>query len=200
VLGPDNAPITIIEFSDYECPYCKRWHDDSFERLIETFPDEVRFVYRDFPLTNIHPNAAPAAEAANCAHEQGRFWDFHRKLFSTTLLNHQVYLSYAEELGLDQAAFEECVSSRRYQDEVIADLEWAINLGISSTPTFFINGIAIVGAQPLKSSTKSSRKSWPARSPEPYYPFCDPNHLNLPESSILRLAINDGYRPERRFI
>jgi protein-disulfide isomerase len=150
VLGPDNAPITIIEFSDYECPYCKRWHDDSFERLIETFPDEVRFVYRDFPLTNIHPNAAPAAEAANCAHEQGRFWDFHRKLFSTTLLNHQVYLSYAEELGLDQAAFDECVSSRRYKDEVIADLEWAINLGISSTPTFFINGIAIVGAQPFE--------------------------------------------------
>jgi protein-disulfide isomerase len=150
VLGPDDAPITIIEFSDYECPFCKRWHDDSFERLIQTFPDEVRFVYRDFPLTNIHPNAAPAAEAANCAHEQGRFWDFHRKLFSTTLLNNQVYLSYAEELGLDQAAFEECVSSRRYQDEVIADLEWAVNLGISSTPTFFINGIAIVGAQPFE--------------------------------------------------
>jgi protein-disulfide isomerase len=150
VLGPEDAPITIIEFSDYECPYCKRWHDDSFERLIQAFPDEVRFVYRDFPLTNIHPNAAPAAEAANCAHEQGRFWDFHRKLFSTTLLNNQVYLSYAEELGLDQAAFEECVSSRRYQDEVIADLEWAVNLGISSTPTFFINGIAIVGAQPFE--------------------------------------------------
>jgi protein-disulfide isomerase len=150
VLGPDDAPITIIEFSDYECPYCKRWHDDSFERLIETFPDEVRFVYRDFPLTNIHPNAAPAAEAANCANEQGRFWDFHRKLFSTTLLNTETYLGYAAELGLDQAAFEECYTSRRYQDEVTADLEWAVNLGVSSTPTFFINGIAIVGAQPFE--------------------------------------------------
>jgi protein-disulfide isomerase len=149
ILGPDDAPITIIEFSDYECPYCKRWHDDSFERLIETFPNEVRFVYRDFPLTNIHPNAAPAAEAANCAYEQDRFWDFHRKLFSTTTLNTQTYMSYAEELGLDMAAFEECYTSRRYQDEVMSDLEWAVNLGISSTPTFFINGIAIVGAQPF---------------------------------------------------
>jgi protein-disulfide isomerase len=149
VLGPEDAPITIIEFSDYECPFCKRWHDESFERLIETFPDEIRFVYRDFPLTNIHPNAVPAAEAANCAHEQGQFWDFHRKLFSTTTLNTQTYMAYAEELGLDMPAFEECFTSRRYQDEVMADLEWAVNLGISSTPTFFINGIAIVGAQPF---------------------------------------------------
>ena len=150
ILGPEDAPITIIEFSDYECPYCKRWHDESFERLVETFPTEVRFVYRDFPLTSIHPNAAPAAEAANCAHEQGRFWDFHRKLFSTTLLDTQTYLGYAEELGLDLAAFEECYTSRRYQDEVTADLQWAVNLGVSSTPTFFINGIAIVGAQPFE--------------------------------------------------
>ncbi len=150
VLGPDDAPITIIEFSDYECPYCKRWHDESFERLIETFPDEVRFVYRDFPLTSIHPNAAPAAEAANCAYEQGQFWDFHRKLFSTTTLNPQAYMAYAEELGLNMVAFEECFNSRRYQEEVMADLEWAVNLGVSSTPTFFINGIAIVGAQPFE--------------------------------------------------
>lgn len=150
ILGSEDAPITIIEFSDYECPFCKRWHDDSFERLLETFPTEIRFVYRDFPLSNIHPNAAPAAEAANCAHEQGRFWDFHRKLFSTTVLNTETYLDYASELGLDQAGFEECISSRRYQEEVVADLEWAINLGISSTPTFFINGIAIVGAQPFE--------------------------------------------------
>jgi protein-disulfide isomerase len=150
IIGPEDAPITIIEFSDYECPYCKRWHDESFERLLETFPNEIRFVYRDFPLTSIHPNAAPAAEAANCAHEQGQFWDFHRKLFSTTTLNAQTYLLYAEELGLDMTAFEECFSSRRYQDEVMADLQWAVNLGVSSTPTFFINGIAIVGAQPFE--------------------------------------------------
>jgi protein-disulfide isomerase len=149
VLGPDDAPITLIEFSDYECPYCKRWHDETFDRLLEAFPGQIRFVYRDFPLTSIHPNAAPAAEAANCAHEQERFWDFHRKLFSTSALNSKAYLDYASELGLDMATFEECVSSRRYQDEVMADLEWAVNLGISSTPTFFVNGIALVGAQPF---------------------------------------------------
>jgi protein-disulfide isomerase len=149
VLGPEDAPITLIEFSDYECPFCKRWHDETFDRLMEAFPGQIRFVYRDFPLTNIHPNAAPAAEAANCAHEQGQFWDFHRMLFSTSTLNAQTYLGYAAELDLDMEAFEECVSTRRYQDEVIADLEWAVNLGISSTPTFFINGIALVGAQPF---------------------------------------------------
>ena len=148
ILGPQDAPITLIEFSDYECPFCKRWHDETFDRLLEAFPEQIRFVYRDFPLTNIHPNAAPAAEAANCAHEQERFWDFHRKLFSSNVLNAETYLGYATELGLDMPAFEECVSTRRYQEEVMADLEWAVNLGISSTPTFFINGIALVGAQP----------------------------------------------------
>jgi protein-disulfide isomerase len=150
VLGPNDAAITIIEFSDYECPYCKRWHDETFDRLLEAFPGQIRFVYRDFPLTSIHANAAPAAEAANCAHEQNRFWDFHRKLFSSSTLNTQTYLNYASELGLDMATFEECVSSRRHQDEVMADLEWAVNLGISSTPTFFVNGIALVGAQPFE--------------------------------------------------
>ena len=149
ILGPEDAPITLIEFSDYECPFCKRWHDETFDRLIDAFPGQIRFVYRDFPLTNIHPNAAPAAEAANCAHEQDRFWDFHRKLFSSSTLNASTYLAYATELGLDLDAFQECVTSRRYQDEVVADLEWAVNLGISSTPTFFINGIALVGAQPF---------------------------------------------------
>jgi protein-disulfide isomerase len=148
-LGPDDAPITLIEFSDYECTFCKRWHDETFDKLMAAFPGQIRFVYRDFPLESIHPNAVSAAEAANCAYEQERFWDFHRKLFSSNVLNTQVYLGYASELGLDLPAFEECVSSRRYQDEVMADLEWALDLGISSTPTFFINGIALVGAQPF---------------------------------------------------
>jgi protein-disulfide isomerase len=74
--GLRDAPITLIEFSDYECPFCKRWHDETFDRLMEAFPGQIRFVYRDFPLTNIHPNAAPAAEAANCAHEQGSVLGF----------------------------------------------------------------------------------------------------------------------------
>lgn len=150
VLGSDQAPITIIEFSDYECPYCRRWHLEAFPLIREAFPDQVRFVFRDFPLTSIHPNAVPAAEAANCAFEQGLFWEFNEKLFSGAALSPAVYNQYAEDLGMDLPRFKECVASGRYRDEVLADLAWATNLGVSSTPTFFINGIALVGAQPFE--------------------------------------------------
>lgn len=150
-LGPENAPITIIEFSDYECSYCRRWHSEVFGKLIETYPEQVRLVYRDFPLSSIHANAFPAAEAANCANEQNAFWEFHDKLFSMELgLGTEAYRRYASELGLDTQAFIECMESHRYQDEVQADYDFAAKLGVSSTPTFFINGIAIVGAQPFE--------------------------------------------------
>jgi protein-disulfide isomerase len=151
VLGPNDAAITIIEFSDYECPYCRSWHTETFARLMDTFPNQIRFVFRDFPLSSIHPNAAPAAEAANCAGEQGKYWGFNELLFSGKYeLGSQAYTQYAGELGLDGTSFEECVSSGRYQDEVQADLDWAANLGVRSTPTFFINGIPLVGAQPYE--------------------------------------------------
>lgn len=149
-IGPENAPITIIEFSDYECPYCRRWFDDVYEKLLESYPEQVRLVFRDFPLTSIHPNAQPAAEAANCANEQGAFWPFHDRIFSMQLgLNKEAYLQYAQDLNLDLASFEQCIAERRYQQEVEADLNFAANLGINSTPTFFINGIPVVGAQPF---------------------------------------------------
>lgn len=149
VLGSKDAKITIIEFSDYECPFCRKWHVETFSRLRETYGDQIRFVFRDFPLTSLHPNAASAAEAANCAGEQGKYWEYSDKLFSGEYsLGSQAYTQYARDLGLDAQAFEECVSSGRHQAEVMADLEWAANLGVRSTPTFFINGIPLVGAQP----------------------------------------------------
>jgi protein-disulfide isomerase len=150
-VGPENAPITIIEFSDYECPFCTRWYAEVWPRIQATYPDQVRLVYRDFPLTSIHGNAVPAAEAANCAGEQGAYWEFHEKLFSgQDGLSKEAYQNYASQLGLDSAAFDECVKERRYQDEVAADMDFAFNLGVRSTPTFFINGIALVGAQPFE--------------------------------------------------
>lgn len=150
-LGPADAPITIIEFSDYECPYCRRWQAEVLPRLRETYPDQIRFVYRDFPLTSIHANAAPAAAAANCAQEQDAYWEFHDKLFSMELgLSTRAYQQYASDLGLDTDVFNECLESDRYMDEVQADFQYAAELGIRSTPTFFINGIAIVGAQPFE--------------------------------------------------
>jgi len=81
-LGPENAAITIIEFSDYQCPYCKKWNEEVLDQLLANYPDQIRFVYRDFPLISIHSSAAPAAEAADCAGEQGFYWPFYQALFS----------------------------------------------------------------------------------------------------------------------
>ena len=150
-IGPEGAAITIVEFSDYECPYCRSWHSEVFAKLMEEYPQQVRLVYRDFPLSSIHANAVPAAEAANCANEQGKFWPFHNKLFSMELgLSDQAYQEYATSLGLNVQSFLECVESDRYQEEVQADYQFAADLGVRSTPTFFINGIAVVGAQPFE--------------------------------------------------
>jgi protein-disulfide isomerase len=148
-LGPNDAPITIVEFSDYQCPYCRRWHDQVYEPLLAAYPGKIKFVYRHLPLESIHPEAIPAAEAAMCAGEQSAFWQFHEKLFSSESLGNQIYTQYAQDLGLDMKTFESCVSDRKYQQEVATDINFAVDLGIRSTPTFFINGLAIVGAQPL---------------------------------------------------
>lgn len=151
VLGSENAPVTIIEFSDYECPYCQRYHDQTFRQILVTYGDQIRYVFKDLPLTSIHPNAVPAANAAHCAHEQNAFWDFHNLLFSMQLgLNDAAYFSYADQLGLDQTAFEECFREDRYVQIVLQDTSilTAINAPLS-TPTFFINGQYLAGAQPF---------------------------------------------------
>lgn len=148
-IGPENAPITIIEFSDYQCPYCRRWHEQVYEPLLNAYPGKIRMVYRHLPLTSIHPDAFPAAEAALCAGEQNAYWPFHEKLFSSDALGSSVYSQYAQELGLDMDTFESCITEGRFKDAVQADLDFAVNLGVRSTPTFFINGLAVVGAQPL---------------------------------------------------
>jgi len=151
VFGAAEAPITIIEFSDYECPYCRKWHVEVWPQLQAAYGDQIRLVYRDFPLTNIHPNATPAAVAANCAQEQDMYFPYSEKLFEMKLnLGTTTYQSYAEELGMDMDAFNECLESDRYLAEVEADYQYAAELGIRSTPTFFVNGIPVVGAQPFE--------------------------------------------------
>lgn len=148
-LGPADAPITLVEFSDYQCPYCRRWHAEVYEQLLAAYPGKIKFVYRHLPLDSIHPEAIPAAEASMCAGEQDAFWKYHDKLFSGESLGSEVYLEYARDLGLDMKSFQSCVNERKYQQAVADDTNFAIDLGIRSTPTFFINGLAIVGAQPL---------------------------------------------------
>jgi len=147
--GPEDAPITIIEFSDYQCPYCTRWYDEVYSRLMKDYKGKVRFVYRDFPLYSLHPEAQPAAEAANCAGEQNAYWQYHDALFGQKSgLGSDAYLKYAQDLNLNMDKFVQCVKEHRYKDEVEADYKFASNLGVSSTPTFFVNGLAVVGAQP----------------------------------------------------
>ena len=148
-LGPADAPITIVEFSDYQCPFCRRWHAEVYEPLLAAYPGKIRLVYRNLPLTSIHPDALGAAEAAMCAGEQDVYWKYHDKLFSSESLGNSVYLQYAQELGLNVPAFEACLNDHKYQKTIESDSDFAINLGIRSTPTFFINGLAVVGAQPL---------------------------------------------------
>jgi protein-disulfide isomerase len=145
-LGPEDAPIVIVEFSDFRCPYCRRFYEDTLQELLEAYPDQIRFVYRDFPVVG----GTEAALASECADEQGVYWEYHDLLFSGGLeLVTSAYLSYAEDLDLDMDEFNSCLDEERYADEVEADARYAASLGANGTPTFFINGIPLVGAQPL---------------------------------------------------
>jgi protein-disulfide isomerase len=144
-IGPEDAPITLIEFADYECPYCKTWHDEVEMKLRQKYSKKIRFVYRDFPLGS-HENALSAAEAANCAGDQGKYWEYHDLLYEAKEgLGDEAYQKYAEQLDLDLVAFQVC--QHRYQEEIMADYEYASSIGVSSTPTFFLNGIPFVGGQ-----------------------------------------------------
>jgi protein-disulfide isomerase len=147
--GPANAPVQIIEFSDFECPFCFR-ANPTVAQVLSTYGDRVRLVYRHLPLPN-HPNARPAAEAAACANDQGRFWDYHDRLFANQAKLSVLDLKqHAADLKLDTDKFNACVDARRFQKDVDADLDAAQLLGVSGTPHFFINGRALSGAQPFE--------------------------------------------------
>ena len=149
--GNADAPVTIIEFSDFQCPYCRVFYQTTLVTLLERYPKQVRFVYRDFPLASIHPQATLAAEASQCAHAQGRFWEFHNAVFANIdRLGPDLYQSLAISMDLDKERFAACVNSREFSAEVEKDFNDARALGVTGTPTFFINGIPLVGAQPLE--------------------------------------------------
>jgi len=147
-LGPPDAPVTIIEFSDFHCPYCVRFQAETFPALMAAYPDQIRFVYRDFPVVGGYE----AAQAAECADEQGGFWPFHDLLFSGEYSDwtSDTYRAYAEQAGLDADELLACIDSGQMAAEVEADARYAAGLGVTGTPTFFINGVPLVGAQPLQ--------------------------------------------------
>lgn len=148
-IGPADAPITIIEFSDYQCPYCEAWYQQVYPQLMAAYPDKIRFVYRDFPLPS-HDQATAAAEAAECAGEQSAYWQYHDALFTSQYgLGRAAYEEYAADLGLNVEAFATCLDAHTYKGEINADALDAARAGINSTPTFVINGRLLVGALPL---------------------------------------------------
>jgi protein-disulfide isomerase len=146
--GPATAPIELVEFSDFQCPFCYRAHP-TVKQVMDTYGGKVRFVYRNYPLPN-HPNARPAAEAAQCANEQGQFWPYHDRLFADqTKLSDADLKASAAALGMDAGKFNACVDSHKYKERVDADTQAGNEAGVNGTPAFFINGRLLSGAQPF---------------------------------------------------
>lgn len=147
-LGNPNAPVEIVEFADFGCPYSQE-SSSIMRELALKYPNEVYFVYRDFPITEIHPIAQKAAEAGECADDQGFFWQYHDKLYQNQAgLDEDDLITFAEELNMNVETFEECLDSGQYTDEVIEDYADGFEAGVRGTPTFFINGNRIPGAIP----------------------------------------------------
>jgi protein-disulfide isomerase len=144
-LGPDNAPVTIVEFSDFQCPYCRQTQG-ALKQLMAAYEGKVKLVFRDFPLRNIHPQAQKAAEAAQCAAEQQKFWPYHDKLFAASSLQMDELKKFAQELGLNLEQFTACLDSSKYAGGIDADMRAGQNVGVNATPTFFVNGYLLSGA------------------------------------------------------
>jgi protein-disulfide isomerase len=148
LLGDPKAPVTIVEFSDFECPFCTRVQP-TLKELLAKYQGRVRLSYRDFPLREMHPKAQSAAEASRCAGEQGKFWEYHDALFADrTKLDPAGLAENAKKLGLDAKQFEACLSGGKFKDKVEADIQEGSRAGVSGTPAFFINGVFLNGAQP----------------------------------------------------
>jgi protein-disulfide isomerase len=148
VKGKADAPITIIEFSDYECPFCKKV-EPTLQQVLKTYGDKIRFAYRNYPLP-FHQQARPAAIAALCANDQGKFWPYHDKLVAASDLSAANLQQIASDAGLDRKKFDECVKAEKFAAVIDADLKAGQEAGVNGTPAFFINGRMLDGAQPFE--------------------------------------------------
>ncbi|NNM02316.1 MAG: DsbA family protein [Nitrosopumilus sp.] len=169
IIGNPDAPITIIEFSDFQCPFCARFHIQTLPLILEEYIDQgkVKLVFRDFPIQSIHPNALPASVAAECANEQGKFREMHDMLFDNQnqwnkLETNDVlslFSNYASNIQLDQEIFDSCLTSGKYIEEIRKDLDDGRDYGVSGTPGFFVGNekigfVELKGAQPFESFKK----------------------------------------------
>lgn len=163
-LGDENAPVTIIEYSDFECPFCNRFFHTTEPLIKSQYIDtgRVKFVYKDFPVAATHPNAQKAAEAAQCAFDQGKFWEYHDILFANAYDGDrfsqlggsraaELFKKYASNIGLNTNAFGSCFDSGAKRSVVLADMQEGQRAGVRGTPSFLINGRLVVGAQPFSS-------------------------------------------------
>jgi len=163
-LGKSDAKVTIIEFGDYQCPLCRAFWRETLPRIKKEYVDtgRVRIVFRDFPIQDVHPEALVTAMAAECAEDQGKFWEFHDKAFREQDRRGRDVVRYsvrdvkrwAAEIGLEAAAFNECLDSERHKAEVQKDYKDGADIGMNGTPVFFINGRALVGAHPFPTFQK----------------------------------------------
>jgi len=157
--GNKNAKVTIVEFSDYACPFCARFATQTLPKIMKNF--DVRFVYKDFPLPMHGEAAVKAHEAANCALEQGKYWQYHDILFQRQAewkSNTSKFLDYAKALGMNVTEFKECLDSDKYRQEILEDRDEGMKLGVRGTPTFFINGKKISGALPYEEFARVIRE------------------------------------------
>ena len=163
-LGPAAAPVTIVEFSDFQCPFCKQVVP-TLTQVRSRYGEKVKLVYRDFPIDGLHPQARKAAEAARCAQDQGKFWEYHDALFADSpKLSPEQLTTYAEHVGLDLPSFGRCLASGTHAAAVQKSLDEGIRLGVTGTPAFFINGELLSGAQPVESFARViERELAPAR-------------------------------------
>lgn len=143
-LGNEQAAVIVIEFGDFECPYCAE-AEETVGRLLQEYGDDMLFVFRDFPLETIHPHAFKAAEASHCAAEQDSYWEMHDLLFTKQALDDDSLRNYARELELNIAQFDACLSNGYYDEEIRHDIEDGLEYQVSSVPTFFINGHRVLG-------------------------------------------------------
>lgn len=161
VLGAKNAKVTVVEYSDFQCPFCSRF-EPSVQKLLTEYKDKIQFAYRHFPLDAIHPNARPAAIASECAAEQGKFYEFHKVMFDKQeQLGDSFYQQTAKDLKLDMGKFNDCLKSDRPTKKVDADYQSGLSAGVQGTPTTFVNGSPVSGAQPyelLKSAVDAALK------------------------------------------
>jgi protein-disulfide isomerase len=156
VWGPTNAKVTIVEFSDFQCPYCEIFYKQTYPLLKQKYGDKIRFAYRHFPISSLHPDAERAALAAECANEQGKFWEYHDALFGNQQdLSRDAMVRYASQVQVANIQqFTSCLDTQKYMNKVQGDLNAGMGYSVTGTPTFFINGNILVGAQSFQTFSK----------------------------------------------